>query len=636
MTPHDPHLTPSSTDATMLGPTSGRAADGMEMVSGANQDTVVPPPTASVTPPPVTREAATFGRYELLSELARGGMGVVYRARQQGLDRLVALKMILGVGVDADTAGRFLREAQAAAALDHPNVVPVYDSGEVGGRPYFTMALIDGPNLREYVEARGTPPMVQAAGLFAQIIAGVAHAHRHGIIHRDLKPANVLIDQDGRPRVTDFGLAKRVTTNAHLTATGQVVGTPAYMSPEQARDSKDVGPPADVYALGAILYFLLTGHPPFEGGGVTDLLIKVVTEQPTAPSVYNPGVPTAIEELCLRCLAKSPGDRPANAEALAVAFAAVAAPFLPVSSGSLPLIGGGLPGGLTPVDPSRADARTVLSAPIPFPISRPVPLSPATTPAPQPVARTPAPAPLAPSVPSTSGTTDSAEPPGRRSLTAGLLAAAVLLGGVMVYLLVRGGKPVDPGQPTPDQPPPDQAAAITPAPSLATFPPPTRADFGLRVELTAPAARKAPGAVVHLSPGAPMQIHLRADRDCRAVVWAIDPAGHATKLFPNDDDPDDRLTAGVERILPGNQGYILEATTTEGDGAERLRVVATTGEPPAYPPGAKSGRYSFYSSEQDREKLASAVRGVSIKKVSTGGEPAGAVAEAELLFRVQK
>jgi hypothetical protein len=546
----------------------------------ATEATVVPP---SLVPMPEAGAApVAFGRYELLGEIARGGMGVVYRARQQGLDRLVALKMVLGVGAATDLAGqRFLQEARTAAALDHPNVVPIYDTGEVDGRLFFTMALVDGPNLRAYVRDRGRLTTSEAVGLFTQIVAGVAHAHRAGIIHRDLKPANVLMDPDGRARVTDFGLAKRHAGSTELTNTGQVVGTPAYMAPEQARESRDAGPAADVYSLGAILFFLLTGRPPFEGDNVTDLLIKVVTEAPPSPLDFNPDVPAEVEHVCLRCLEKDPADRFPDAVALFDMVVLLAEKYATPSATNLALPLGSRGGfALTPTSMSVV-------------------------------------------VPGTAERSALTEVPVRRSLTAGLVAAAVLLGGLTVFLATRGKKAEPEVAVVP-------AAEPTPAAS-ADIPPPARADFGLSVQLVAAAAQKDASDVIRMTAGVPMRLHLTAAKDCRAAVWVIDPAGEATRIFPNDNEPDDRLLAGKERVIPGNDSYVLDATLTAGDGAERLRVLASTGELPAYPVGAKAGRFTVVSSDADRAQLASTLRGVAVKRVS---ETAGAVSEAELRFRV--
>jgi predicted Ser/Thr protein kinase len=559
----------------------------------ATEATVIP---AAVPPLPLFPAAETpgvgpvaFGRYELLGEIARGGMGVVYRARQQGLDRMVALKMVLGVGAASDHAGqRFLQEARTAAALDHPNVVPIYDTGEVGGRLFFTMALVDGPNLRTYVADRGRLAPSEAVMLFTQIVAGVAHAHRAGIIHRDLKPANVLIDPDGRPRVTDFGLAKKSAGSTELTATGQVVGTPAYMAPEQARESKDAGPAADVYALGAILFFLLTGRPPFEGETVTDLLIKVVTEAPPSPREMNPEVPPDLEHVCLRCLEKNPADRYPDALALAEVVVPLAEKYVSLSNTNLAL---------------------------PFAKNFPIALTPTS---------------LSVNVPAGgTGEVPALKAPRKQSLTAGLVAAAVLLGGITVFLATRGKKPEAEVATAPVDPP----LAASQQPTDPTIPPPARADFGLAVELEAAAAQKDAAGVIRMTAGVPMRLRLKAAKDCRAAVWVIDPAGEATRVFPNDNEPDDRLVAGRERVIPGNDTYVLDATLTPGDGAERLRVLASVGDLPPYPVGAKVGRFSVVSSDADRLGLASTLRGIGVKKVNPA-DPASAVAEAELRFRV--
>ena len=204
-----------------------------------------------------------FGEYELLAEIARGGMGVVYRARQAKLNRLVALKMIRsGELADDEQVTRFYAEAEAAAKLDHPGIVPVYEVGEANGQHYFSMALVVGINLNEQVRKEGPLPPKEAARLLKQVVEAVEYAHSKGIIHRDIKPQNILLDEAGQPRLTDFGLAKQVMDRSDLTATGQVMGTPSYMPPEQAAGKLDeIGPASDVYSLGATLYFLLTGRP---------------------------------------------------------------------------------------------------------------------------------------------------------------------------------------------------------------------------------------------------------------------------------------------------------------------------------------------------------------------------------------
>ena len=209
-----------------------------------------------------------FGDYELLQEVARGGMGVVYKARQVNLKRTVALKMILsGQLAGTDEVRRFYAEAEAAAKLDHPGIVPIFEVGQHDGQHYFSMAFVEGESLAHKV-AHGLFAPRDAAALMKKIVEAIAYAHAEGVIHRDLKPANVLIDEDGQPRVTDFGLAKRVQTGddaSQHTATGLILGTPSYMPPEQASGQSElIGPHSDIYSLGALLYCLLTGRPPFQ------------------------------------------------------------------------------------------------------------------------------------------------------------------------------------------------------------------------------------------------------------------------------------------------------------------------------------------------------------------------------------
>jgi WD40 repeat protein len=255
--------------------------------------------------------------FDVLGEIGRGGMGVVYKARQVHLNRPVALKVILaGPLAGPHSLARFRREAEAVARLQHPNIVQIYEVGEHGGWLYLALELVDGPNLAQRCAGAARPPR-EAAALVDTLARAIHHAHQRGVIHRDLKPANVLLTRDGTPKVTDFGLAKAVGDDA-LTRTGGVVGTPGYMAPEQADgDPTRVGPAADVYALGAIFYELLTGRPPFSGETPLRVLRRVVAEEPTPPRRLTPSTPRDLETICLKCLQKDPARRYATAEALA-------------------------------------------------------------------------------------------------------------------------------------------------------------------------------------------------------------------------------------------------------------------------------------------------------------------------------
>lgn len=261
-----------------------------------------------------------FGDYELLAELARGGMGIVYRARQVRLNRLVALKVLAaGEIASPQFLKRFLTEAEAAANLDHPNIVPIYEVGEVSGLPFFTMRLIEGGSLANWIHRRGQAiPPETAAHLAAKIARAVHHAHRHGVLHRDLKPGNVLLDNAGEPMLTDFGLARLVEKESTLTHTQAFIGTPAYMSPEQASGAvKTLTTATDVYGLGAILYELLTGRPPFAGGTSLETVRQVLDQEPVRPSVYHPELDRDLEIICLKCLDKEPAGRYGSAETVA-------------------------------------------------------------------------------------------------------------------------------------------------------------------------------------------------------------------------------------------------------------------------------------------------------------------------------
>jgi serine/threonine-protein kinase len=269
-------------------------------------------------PRPAQAALPTVPGYEVQGVLGHGGVGVVYRARHLRLNRAVALKMLLaGPYARPEELERFLREAQAVAGLRHPNVVQVYDVGDADGRPYFTMELVEGGSLSQ--KLAGAPqPAAWAASLVATLAGAVHVAHQRGVVHRDLKPANVLLTEDGMPKVTDFGLARRLEEGGGLTLSGQPLGTPSYMAPEQARGEKGaIGPATDVYALGAILYELLTGRPPFRAETATATLQQVLTDEPVPPGRLNPAVPRDLQTICLKCLDKEPAQRYASALALA-------------------------------------------------------------------------------------------------------------------------------------------------------------------------------------------------------------------------------------------------------------------------------------------------------------------------------
>ncbi len=264
--------------------------------------------------------------YQILRELGRGGMGVVYLAVQPALRRQVALKMIArSADAGEQELSRFRREAEATAALHHPYIAQVYDVGELDGQPYIAMELVRGCTLSDYLLTRPLR-FDEATDLLIKLSQAMQHAHAKGIVHRDLKPPNILLEQNGvnepyegelHPKIVDFGLAKQIDSSTTVTSTGIIVGTPSYMSPEQAvGNNAMVGPSTDVYSLGAILYEALTGRPPFKGASPIETLAQVRTAEPAKPSALRPGMPRDLETICLKCLEKSPGDRYLTAEAL--------------------------------------------------------------------------------------------------------------------------------------------------------------------------------------------------------------------------------------------------------------------------------------------------------------------------------
>ncbi len=293
-----------------------------ESVGGGRTPAGLRPATISrggVLPSPSPFDAdLAVGDYDLLGEIARGGMGIVYRARQRSLNRRVALKVIRdGARATPDDTRRFRNEAEAVAKLDHPHIVPIYEVGEVRGCSFFSMKLVEGGSLAERLEEYRKEPGA-AARLMANVARAVQHAHERGILHRDLKPSNILVDDRGEPLVVDFGLARRVEGDSELTQTGAVLGTPAYMAPEQATGrSGTVTTAADVHGLGAILYAILTGRPPFRGETPLETLEQVRTRVPDAPGTIRKAIDRDLETICLKCLEKEPGCRYASALAVA-------------------------------------------------------------------------------------------------------------------------------------------------------------------------------------------------------------------------------------------------------------------------------------------------------------------------------
>jgi WD40 repeat protein/tRNA A-37 threonylcarbamoyl transferase component Bud32 len=308
--PHVPTPPPGLNQAASLAP------QGKGDVGNGTEAATLAPGEAPARSPRVT--VRYFGDYELLEEIARGGMGVVYKARQVSLNRLVAVKMILaGQLASATDVHRFRTEAEAAANLKHPNIIALHEVGQHEGQHYFSMDYVAGTSLAGKVRENPLPAK-QAARYIAIIAKAIHFAHQHGTLHRDLKPSNVLVDAADQLHVTDFGLAKRIEADGKLTGNGQVLGTPGYMPPEQAAANRGpVGPVSDVYALGATLYELVTGRPPFQAATPLDTLLQVLEAEPVSPRLLNPKIDRDVETICLKCLQKEPGRRYPTALALA-------------------------------------------------------------------------------------------------------------------------------------------------------------------------------------------------------------------------------------------------------------------------------------------------------------------------------
>ena len=328
-----PKQVDESTEPTFPGlPSAGKhlEADSTDLLAKAEdtdnaallapfQETVIPQAGEGPSAPADSPEGfPSVSGFEILETLGRGGMGVVYKARHQGLRRLVALKMILhGNLASAGDLARFHLEAESIARLQHPNIVQIYEIGNYRGLPFFSLEYVDGGTLGHLIG--GMPqPHVGAAQVVEALARAMAFAHGRGIVHRDLKPANVLLSSDGAPKIVDFGLAKKLDELSGQTHSGAIMGTPSYMAPEQADGrTKEIGPAADIYALGAILYELLTGRPPFRAEKPMDTIRLVIQEEPVPPVRLNPAVPRDLETICLKCLQKEIAKRYATAQELA-------------------------------------------------------------------------------------------------------------------------------------------------------------------------------------------------------------------------------------------------------------------------------------------------------------------------------
>ncbi|HJZ92393.1 MAG TPA: WD40 repeat domain-containing serine/threonine-protein kinase, partial [Gemmataceae bacterium] len=294
-------------------------ADHTVTVAPVEPETISVQDQPDAAPPPGRR----FGDYELLAELARGGMGVVYKARQLSANRVVALKMTLaGQFASATDLQRFRQEAEAAANLDHPSILPIYDVSAAEGQSYFTMKLVEGGSLADHLKQSPRTNVRGLVALLEQVARGVHYAHQRGILHRDLKPSNILLVDPDTPLIADFGLAKKVEADSSLTQSGAIVGTPSYMAPEQARGDKPITTAADTYSLGAILYEMLTGQPPFKGESVAQTLRMVEEHEPLPPRRLNPACDADLEAVALKCLEKDPARRYESASALANDLAA--------------------------------------------------------------------------------------------------------------------------------------------------------------------------------------------------------------------------------------------------------------------------------------------------------------------------
>ena len=590
---------PDATSSDLSGgPNPGSASDvtldgGAESNFGTMMGTGDVPVPGLLSPPRLSRTDAdmgleyqpgeTFGRYQLVRKIAAGGMGIVYEARDQELHRSVALKMILlGRNSHPEIIERFYREARSAAKLDHPNIVPIYEIGAVGGQHYFTMAMIAGRSLQSEIEKGGPVKPARAAVLMASIAEAVGYAHQHHIIHRDLKPDNILLDLSGRPRVTDFGLAKSLQEDSNLTQTGQVMGTPRYMSPEQARAGEAcIGPSTDIYALGGILVFLLTGKPPFDGTSLTEVLCKVMADNPLLPRDFDESISPEMHEICRRCLAKKPEDRYATCEELAAAL---------LGAGSSPTSVG------FPTLSSEGDLRAPLPSPSLLGLNDTI-------------------------IPSTGDVVEIPEPKSKSPLNVALVGVAGLVILVVGILAFQPGKSPDPvtkqgenpsiakANPTEPALPGFDLAKVPVSPAAA---PVTDVKLGLRVFPT-PEVRD---GVSLFHSGDSLHIEVTPEKDVYLGIWTTDHEGVIVQLFPNEDEPDNLVRAGQTRTVPSEKvANPYRIALDPSKGIEQLRIMAST-TPWKELKATREGAFLTYRDKESRENFNIGNRGAVNKRLT--------------------
>jgi len=541
-----------------------------------------------------------FGDYELLQEIARGGMGVVFKARQRGLQRTVALKMILsGPTATEEDVQRFCLEARSAANLDHPNIVPVYEIGQQDNLHYFTMAFIEGDSLSGLIKNKGIVlSFKETAAIVAAIAEAIAYAHEQGIIHRDLKPENILIDLQGRPRITDFGLAKRLEINSGITASGQILGTPSYMAPEQAKGSPTTSPAVDIYALGGILYFLLTHRPPFAGASLLDTLRQVVEVDPVKPRQINPTVPQVLEAICLKCLRKKPSERYATAGALAEALGA----WCKGSQTEFGDQGGGFETTLPLA--ARIKAASQMGSPLPHSMKVAV----------APVRR---------------------RLPWRWIAGLGILAG---LAGTVAYFVRWSDPPTanhshaieDKGKADPQE----QTVPIVGAPDVAKLGK-LRHEFGVKIEFKG--GTPGPNGERLMIEGTRVSFQIETERDAYIGIWDIDADGTITQLFPNKFQSDNLVRAGKVYTLPGKpdpgrKDYIFD--TIPSGGLDHYWVLAST-HPWEGLQATYEGPFKVFRTAEAKEQWRRNPRGTRVNPVSPEPETEEAISEEVFPYRVR-